>query len=135
MRHSDHDKRRREIADVAVRLIAREGLEAVTVRRIAAEVGYSTTVVTHYFKNKHELLLWTYRTLGEAGQEGREYGTPDDPPDLLGYLMAMSAASETNRAYWRTYVAIWDHSLLDAQISAELNSWTRSPTRYGATRS
>jgi len=64
-----HDDHRRHIADVTVGIIAREGLEAATVRRIAAEVGCSTTVITHYFSDKHELLLWTYRLLGEFGVE------------------------------------------------------------------
>lgn len=120
----NHDERRRQIADVTVGIIAREGLEAATVRRIAAEVGCSTTVITHYFSDKHELLLWTYRTLGEFGHAQFEQTAPPDSRDLLGYLLSMTAVDETNVALWRTYVAIWDRSLHDPEISAELNSWT-----------
>ena len=121
-----HDERRRRIADVTVGIIAKEGLEAATVRRIAAEVGCSTTVITHYFSDKHELLLWTYRTLGEFGHAEFERTAPPDSRDLLGYLLSMAAIHDTNIAFWRTYVAIWDRSLRDPDIAAELNSWTRA---------
>jgi hypothetical protein len=43
----DHDKRRRDIAWITIDLIAREGLEAATIRRIAAEAGCNTTAITH----------------------------------------------------------------------------------------
>jgi AcrR family transcriptional regulator len=118
-----HDEHRRRIADVTVGIIAREGLEAATVRRIAAEVGCSTTVITHYFSDKHELLLWTYRMLGEFGHAEFEQTAPPDSRDLLGYLLSMAAVDERNIAYWRAYVAIWDKSLRDPEIAAELNSW------------
>ena len=121
----DHDQRRGEIANAAVRIIAAEGLDAATVRRIAAEVGCSTTVVTHYFSDKHELLLWTYRSLGAVGYSGREQTVAPDRTDLLAYLMAMTATTESNLAYWRAYIAIWDRSLGDSEILAELRSWTQ----------
>ena len=52
----DHDERRRELADVAIELIAEAGLDGASVRKIAARAGYSTVVVAHYFRNKEELL-------------------------------------------------------------------------------
>ena len=63
MRPTNHDERRRRIAAVTVEVIARDGLEAATVRRIATELGGPTKIVTHYFSDKHELLVWTYRSL------------------------------------------------------------------------
>ncbi|GER21874.1 hypothetical protein NCCP1664_03710 [Zafaria cholistanensis] len=52
----DHQARRREIVDVVWRLIATDGLEAVTTRRIAAESGYANGVLLYYFKNKDEVI-------------------------------------------------------------------------------
>jgi hypothetical protein len=43
----DHDKRRRDIAWITIDVIAREGLEAATIRLIAAEAGCNTTAITH----------------------------------------------------------------------------------------
>jgi AcrR family transcriptional regulator len=53
----DHDERREEIVAAAGRLIARQGLESATVRAIAAEAGYSSGVIDHYFADKDDLLL------------------------------------------------------------------------------
>ena len=62
----DHEARRAEVAAVAADLIARRGLDGVSVRDVAAAGGYSTTVVTHYFASKRELLLHAYRSAGTA---------------------------------------------------------------------
>lgn len=52
----DHDQRRREIADVVLRLVATEGLSAATFRRVAAECGWSLGAVQHYFDSSRGLL-------------------------------------------------------------------------------
>jgi AcrR family transcriptional regulator len=54
----DHEARRQEITEVAWRVIARDGLEQTSLRAIARELGLSTSIVTHYFKDKEELLLF-----------------------------------------------------------------------------
>lgn len=46
-----------EIVDAAVRVIARDGLSGASLRSIAREIGYTTGVVMHYFKDKEELLV------------------------------------------------------------------------------
>ncbi|WP_283136425.1 TetR/AcrR family transcriptional regulator [Rhizohabitans arisaemae] len=51
----DHDQRRAELGEAAIRVILREGLAGVTVRGVAAEAGWSTGSLRHYFKNQHEL--------------------------------------------------------------------------------
>ena len=53
----DPVERRAAVAAAARAVIAREGLDGTTVRRVAAEAGSSTTVVTHYFADKEALLL------------------------------------------------------------------------------
>ena len=50
-------ERRARVAAAARAVIAREGLDAASVRRVAAEAGNSTTVVTHYFADKQALLV------------------------------------------------------------------------------
>jgi TetR/AcrR family transcriptional repressor of bet genes len=57
----DHDARRVELAAAALAVIEREGMEGVTVRRVAAEAGWSRGVVEHYFDTREDLLLFVYR--------------------------------------------------------------------------
>jgi AcrR family transcriptional regulator len=119
----NHDERRRRIALVVMDVIAREGLDAATVRRIAAEVGYSTTVVTHYFSDKHDLLLSAYHIMGELAAERFQRTYSRDPTDVVSFLVSMSALDPADHAYWRTFTAIWDRSLRDPAFAAELRSW------------
>lgn len=52
----DHEQRRMALSAIAADLIADGGLEAATIREIAAASGYSKGVVEHYFVNKDELI-------------------------------------------------------------------------------
>ncbi len=104
-------------------LIAREGLEAATVRRIAAEVGFSTTIVTHYFADKQELLLWAYRIVDDWGRERFERAMEQQPVDLVAYLMSMCAVDEVDKENWRALIGVWDRALRDSTFAAELHGW------------
>ena len=52
----DPRARRDEVLAAAWRVIERDGLTGATIRAIAAEAGASTAVVTHYFRNKDDVL-------------------------------------------------------------------------------
>jgi AcrR family transcriptional regulator len=52
----DHDRRRRELAEVVWRVIATQGIEGVSIRDVAAEAGWSSGALRHYFTTKEELL-------------------------------------------------------------------------------
>ncbi|MGL4307244.1 MAG: TetR/AcrR family transcriptional regulator [Mycobacteriaceae bacterium] len=52
----DHDARRREIVAAAYRLIARDGLEAATMRSIAKEAGYANGALARYWAGKDEIV-------------------------------------------------------------------------------
>ena len=57
----DIEQRRTELTDATARVIARSGIEAATMREIAAEAGWTTGALTHYFADKHDLLLATFQ--------------------------------------------------------------------------
>lgn len=61
----DHEARRAELAAAVWRLASREGLDAVTIRRVAAEAGWSTGALAHYFDDKEELLLFAFETVAD----------------------------------------------------------------------
>jgi len=61
----DHEERRGELAAAVWSLASRDGLEAVTVRRVADEAGWSTGALVHYFQDKEELLLFAFRTVAD----------------------------------------------------------------------
>src|SRR6202044_2117091 len=61
----DHAARRRELADAACRVIARNGLEATTLADVAEESGWSIGSIRHYFPNKDELIASALWRVGE----------------------------------------------------------------------
>ena len=63
----DADERRSELALAAARVIARSGVGAATLREVAAEAGWTTGALTHYFTDKRDLLRFTF----EASLERR----------------------------------------------------------------
>lgn len=52
----DHVERRRQIVEETRRLIAEKGISAVRFRTIASRLGGSTSLVTHYFSSRSDLL-------------------------------------------------------------------------------
>jgi AcrR family transcriptional regulator len=52
----DHDQRRRQLTEALLRIASTRGLQAVSMREIAAEAGVSLRVVQYYFTNKQALL-------------------------------------------------------------------------------
>lgn len=59
----DHDQRRGEMAEALWRIAAREGLEAVSLNRVADEAGVSKGRVQHYFTSRDRLLEYTAELL------------------------------------------------------------------------
>jgi AcrR family transcriptional regulator len=61
----DHPARRRELADAACRVIARNGLAGTTLAHVAEESGWSIGSIRHYFPNKDELIASALWRVGE----------------------------------------------------------------------
>jgi AcrR family transcriptional regulator len=73
------------ILKAAERLCGLHGIEAVSIRDIAAEAGVSIAVIYHHYKSKDNLLLAILRTRFE--EIGKEYG------QLMSELEAQSSPS------------------------------------------
>lgn len=57
----NHEERRAEVLEATWRVISEQGLEAATVREIAAAAGVSKGVLAHYFTSKDEILIQAHR--------------------------------------------------------------------------
>jgi TetR/AcrR family transcriptional regulator, transcriptional repressor of bet genes len=77
-RKVDHHSRRAAIAESVWRLTARGGIEAVTMRHVAADAGMSLGQVQHYFTGKDELLTFAYQLVTE--QVAARTSQREDPP-------------------------------------------------------
>ncbi|MDE8653177.1 TetR/AcrR family transcriptional regulator [Novosphingobium album (ex Liu et al. 2023)] len=120
----DHEKRRHDIATLTIDMIAREGIEAATIRRIATEAGFSTTAITHYFADKQELLEWAFQILAHEGERRFEDARKEEPHDILAALMTLVPWCPVNIRRWKAYLSFWDQAARDPDLAAMLAQGT-----------
>ena len=90
----DAQERRTLIADALMRVAADQGLEAVSLRHVAAEAGVSPGMVQHYFRTKDEMMAFALAVVRDRNQirvtEAVARLGDNPPPRLL--LRTMIAA-------------------------------------------
>ncbi|MEU4405202.1 TetR/AcrR family transcriptional regulator [Streptosporangium sp. NPDC023963] len=80
----DHEVRRRHIAEALHRVIDRDGLDAVSLREVAAEAGVSMGMVQHYFATKDEMLMFALEHLNaRVGLRIATARNRDSPRELV----------------------------------------------------
>ncbi|HZG77266.1 MAG TPA: TetR/AcrR family transcriptional regulator, partial [Paenibacillus sp.] len=90
----EQSKRKEQIADAAIGLIAKLGYAQASVGRIADAAGVSKGVFTYHFASKDELMEHIVRGVHEkAARFMRRIGTESTPGRMLG------AYIETNCAF------------------------------------
>jgi AcrR family transcriptional regulator len=66
----DHQDRRAAVTEALWRVVRRSGIQAVSVRSVAAEAGVSPSALRHYFASQHDLLAFALEAVVER-VEGR----------------------------------------------------------------
>lgn len=117
----NHERRRRELAEAVWRVILRDGVEGVSVRNVAAEAGWSTGALRHYFGTKEELLgsgaqLLEERVMGRI--ESKHHGdTPRKAArSVLCEILPLDEERRADGALWFAFAA---RSLVDPRIAEE----------------
>jgi len=105
--HVNHQDRRLAIAEIVADIIAAHGLDGVTIRKVASTAGYSTTIVTHYFSNKYDLLKHTHQIAATQAQKRVHSVLARNPTDLRGCLEALLPTTKASLRDWKIYFAFW----------------------------
>ncbi|RJG03358.1 TetR/AcrR family transcriptional regulator [Noviherbaspirillum sedimenti] len=113
----DHDQRRAELAKAARAIVASEGIEALTIARVAEATGYSTGVVNHYFSNKRQMLLHTYISTVEQAQARLEAQLARSSLDLDACLKAFLPIDEEQQHEWLLWFAFWGMAITDQELA------------------
>jgi AcrR family transcriptional regulator len=113
-----HAKRRGLIATVVKRIVAKNGMESVTVRNVAREAGFSSTIVSHYFRDKHDLLHFTYGSIRTRAIQMIEEAFHRDA-DVLGCFETLLPISDENLADWQAWFGFWGKTTSDPVLAAE----------------
>ncbi len=133
-RQVDHDERRKHIVEALWALTVREGLNAVSFRKVALEANVSVRRIQYYFGDKATLLQAALQMLGEqvvaAGLEAVSQVDPEPTtPQLLRAVIAAALPTDessrsTSLLFFSFHVAaITDPALASAQARAT-KDWT-----------
>jgi AcrR family transcriptional regulator len=123
-RRVDHAQRRAQIADGLIRVAARHGLHAVTMRSVAAEAGVSLRLVQYYFESK-ELLMHAALEQLEAQSRARwdeRLSQLPRPASARAYVEAFLAEALPTDDQSRTFHLVWTSYAVLAMTDRELAS-------------
>ncbi|GIF76096.1 TetR/AcrR family transcriptional regulator [Asanoa siamensis] len=118
----DYDQRRREIGAALLRIADTRGLQAASMREVAAEAGVSLRLVQYYFRTKDELLLAGLGYLGEelSARVERHIPRPPTPRGMVtGTLTAVLPTDAEGRRLTRTYAAYYALALAEPKLAAQ----------------
>lgn len=109
----DHAAKRRAVARATWAVIRRKGLDRTGIRDIAAELGSTVSVVTHYFRTRDELIRFACAEVFEAYRAAafdRASGTTGF--EWLERLLLGGLPVEPGRELgWEVWIAFLGHSI------------------------
>jgi AcrR family transcriptional regulator len=118
-------ERRGELLTKAVEIAAAEGLSAVTLRRVAADLGVTPGLVSHYFSSAEQLIIAAFRAAAVADLAAARscVDAADGPVDKMAALMdyVLDDTSDDASALW---LEAWSLGRRNAPLAAEAKELT-----------
>jgi AcrR family transcriptional regulator len=112
----DHERQRDHVTSLATRLVAQEGVAALTFRRVADAAGSSTAIVSTYFADKRDLLLSTFRAAASRTTVRFEAAI-NTGGTLQDCLEAWLPLDDERLADWRVIIAFWGVAVTDPELA------------------
>lgn len=115
----DHDQRRREIVQVAMKLIMEGGFEAATMRSIVTAAGFANGALKHYFPSKDAIIAATFESvLGETAERMADLDPSLSPLEALRWGIEAGMPLDEHRiASGRVLLALWEHSVANPDLA------------------
>ena len=111
----DHERRRAELAAALWRLVMRDGIEAASLRGVAAESGWSAGSLRHYFATHAELLAFAMELVAErVGERVRALREQRAPAARL--LEQVLPLDDERLAEAQVWLAFTTRALVDPQL-------------------
>lgn len=118
-------ERHGELLAKAVEISADEGLSAVTLRRVATDLGVTPGLVSHYFSSAEQLITAAFKASADAdlAEARSRVAAVDSPTAKIGALMdyVLDESSDDASALW---LEAWSLGRRNAALAAEANALT-----------
>ena len=115
----DHDERRAQLTEATARQIAGVGLERVRLRDVASAAGWTTGAVGHYFGDKRELLLATFRSRTAMARADVRRRIAAGETELEAGIEAILPLDEERTLTWKVWLAFWGAAVGDDELADE----------------
>ena len=118
----DHGARRRELVEASWEVIAREGINGVTLRKVAAAADCTTGRIAHYFSGRDELILSALRVAYAAtGKRMSEIAEREANPRVRLRRVAHEALPLDNARLneWKVWIVFWAAASSNRQLAKE----------------
>ena len=125
-RYVDHDARRRQIVEATCQVVAEDGLPGLSFRAVAARLGGSTTVVTHYFGSQRELIEGCVASLVEMWANELtelEQSTADPRQRLMLLVESLVPIDEVGRLQERARINLLAGQILGSELGRLSEVW------------
>lgn len=118
----DHDARRRELVEASWAVIAEEGLEGLTMRKVAEAANCTTGRITHYFVDREALILASLQTSNLATSK-RVSDIITSDLKVYDKLLAMAEQTlpldEERRIEVKVWLAFWSAATVNETLAKE----------------
>ncbi|WP_260406026.1 TetR/AcrR family transcriptional regulator [Microbacterium sp. G2-8] len=138
-RRVDHAERRQQIATALLHVVARDGVDAVSLRHVAAEAGVTAGMVQHYFPSKDAMMMFAMSAAAERYEERisgsiASLGEDPAPADIIRTLLrGLLPADEEQVEDARVALGFQTYATTHGDAAADLRSANTRLTDYLAT--
>ena len=118
----DHDTRRRELVEASWNVIAEEGLEGLTMRKIATAANCTTGRITHYFANREALVLASLQSAYDASavRLNAVIAADFEPVEKLRRAVEETLPLDRQRLReWKVWIAYWTAATTDPTLAQQ----------------
>ena len=122
----DHGLRRRQLVEASWTVIARDGIEGATLRKVAAAANCTTGRIAHYFTGRDELIVSALRAAyTDAGKRmaaiiETEAKTEADARTRLSRVVYEGLPLDAARLReWKVWIAFWAAAASDVDLAQE----------------
>lgn len=135
-RRVDHAQRRETITNAVLRLAGTEGIEGVSLRRVATEAGVSMGMVQYYFPSKDEMLQAACERLLQNARAGFAEDVAADQPSstretLRRAMLRIVPLDEQRAAGTRIWIAFMARATVEPALATFMQqTWVDSHARF-----
>ncbi len=118
----DHDERRRELVQASWDVLCKDGLEAVSLRKVADAANCTTGRIAHYFDGRDELLVASLRLANsQAAERMRAIAESEtNPLKRLRAILLESLPLDTRRLKeWQVWLSFWAATIGHKELAKE----------------